>query len=139
MVFYLEEPYGHLMEESMEGAQARTYARGNLFSFSLPWEDIEKRCVEADKNWAVAVEAAKRSVALPHDEDVLATLVNVHIVGGSKNLVEALQGAKMRTGKIQELIRELRNSGYRGYMAEANSEAEVEQRIQTLFGKYGTK
>ena len=47
MVYYLEAPYGQLMLESMEGATARTQARGNLFSFSLPWEDTEKRCQEA--------------------------------------------------------------------------------------------
>ena len=39
IVCYLEEPYGHLMMESMEGAQARTKVRGNLFSFAMPWED----------------------------------------------------------------------------------------------------
>ena len=51
IVFYLESPYGHLMLETMEGAEARTQARGNLFSFSMPWEDIEKRCKEADETW----------------------------------------------------------------------------------------
>ena len=35
LVYYLEEPYGHLMLEPMEGAQARTQCRGNLFSFSM--------------------------------------------------------------------------------------------------------
>ena len=29
MVFYMEAPYGHLMLEEMEGAQARAAARGN--------------------------------------------------------------------------------------------------------------
>ena len=71
MVYYLEAPYGHLMLESMEGAQARTQARGNLFSFSLPWEDIEARCVEADTNWRQAKEAVRQSLALPHTEEVL--------------------------------------------------------------------
>ena len=41
MVYYLEEPYGHLMLEPMTGPQARTQARGNLFSFSLPSEEVE--------------------------------------------------------------------------------------------------
>ena len=34
--------------EEMEGAQARTTARGNLLSFELPWEDVSKRCREAE-------------------------------------------------------------------------------------------
>ena len=46
LVSYLEEPYGHLMLESMEGPQARTKVRGNPFSFSMPWKDIEARCKE---------------------------------------------------------------------------------------------
>ena len=97
MVYYLEAPYGHLMLEPMEGAQARTEARGNLFSFSLPWEDIEKRFVEADANWQQALDAARASdMALPHGEEVLASLVNVHIVGGTVDLTAHLEGAKMR-------------------------------------------
>ncbi len=44
LVYYLEESYGHLMLESMEGPQSRTQVRGNLFSFSLPWEDVERCC-----------------------------------------------------------------------------------------------
>ena len=35
----------------VEGAQVRTTARGNLFSFELPWDDVMKRCQEADTNW----------------------------------------------------------------------------------------
>ena len=68
-------------------------ARGNLFSFSLPCEDIEARCKEANNNWSKATKAVQASIALPHTEEVLATLVNVHIVGGTKDLVEHLAGA----------------------------------------------
>ena len=47
MVYYLEDPHGHLMLERMGQAQARTQARGNLFSSQMPWEDIEKCCADA--------------------------------------------------------------------------------------------
>ena len=30
---------GHLMNESMLGPQGRTCARGNVFSFMMPWQD----------------------------------------------------------------------------------------------------
>ena len=50
LVYYLEAPYGHLMQEKMDGPEARTMARGNLFSFSLPWEEIEALCKEATAN-----------------------------------------------------------------------------------------
>ena len=78
MVYYLEEPYGHLMLETLEGPQAQTQVRGNLFSFALPWEDIEKRCREASADW-------RRAIKLPHDEEILSSLVNVHIVGGEES------------------------------------------------------
>ena len=55
MVYYLEEPFGHLMLEEVEGPQGRTQVRGNMFSFSLPWEDIEQRCRDASKNWDVRI------------------------------------------------------------------------------------
>jgi hypothetical protein len=136
MVHYLEIPYGHLMLESMEGATARTQARGNLFSFTLPWEDIEKRCQEAElKN---AINAAERSLTLPHSEDVLATLLNVHIVGGTKDLVEHLEGATMRTEVVLSLIAQLRKSGYPGYGDDCNSDAAVRGRMSDLYeSKYG--
>ena len=36
LVYYLEEPYGHLMLEHVSGAQSRVQVRGNLFSFTMP-------------------------------------------------------------------------------------------------------
>ena len=137
MVYYLEAPYGHLMLEEMEGAQARTAARGNLFSFELPWEDVAKRCHEAETAWYTEAKAARQSCALPHDEDVLATLVNVHIVGGSAQTVTELEGATMRTAVVLALIAELRDSGYPGYRAKFNTDAAVRQRAQALYGEYG--
>ena len=139
MVYYLEAPYGHLMLEQMEGTQARTTARGNLFSFELPWEDVSARCKEAETAWYAAATAAKRSCALPHDEDVLATLVNVHIVGGSAEAVAELDGAAMRTEVVLALISELRESGYPGYRGKFNTDAAVRQRAQALYGKDGTE
>ena len=135
MVYYLEQPYGHLMLESMEGAQARTQVRGNLFSFMLPWEDIERRCVEAQDSWETAIKASRKSLELPHSEEVLATLVNVHIVGGTIDLVKYLEGATMRIEVVMKLIDELRGSGYPGYMAEFNDAAAVKKRMEEMYGE----
>ena len=76
------------MREVMGKPQGRTMVRGNLFSFSMPWEDIEQCCNQA-------IQAAKKSpfgdlrkleneLGVPHSEETLALLVNVHIVGGIK-------------------------------------------------------
>ena len=133
MVYYLEQPHGHLMLESLLGAEGRTFARGNLFSFALPWEDIEEQCEKATGNWEAAGEEARRNVTLPHPEEVLAALVNVHVVGGAKDIVECLAGATMRIDVVRGLIGELRQSGYAGYTADFNSDRAVEHRMAEMY------
>ena len=49
-------------------------------------EDIEKRCQGAETNWNTA--RARLANSLPLSEDVLALLVNVHIVGGTVDLAK---------------------------------------------------
>merc|ERR1711933_543928 len=50
LVYYLESPYGHLMDVALGKPQGRTHVKGNLFSFNMPWEDIEKCCHQAIQN-----------------------------------------------------------------------------------------
>ena len=108
LVYYVEEPYGHLMLEEAAGASERTKVRGNLFSFAMPWEDIEKNCGTVLQMASVAAEQRKQEISsqilLPHDEEMLATLLNVHIVGGSTDLATHLEGATIRPAVIEELI-----------------------------------
>ena len=146
LVYYLEEPYGHLMLESMEGAQARIQVRGNLFSFSMPWEDIENACLEALRasgcpgvsESPLTPEEGRRRVALPHNEDLLATLLNIHIVGGSVDLALHIEGATIRPRVVAQLIAQLRRSGYPGYEAEVNEQQHVEERLHRMYtSKYG--
>ena len=61
-------------------------------------------------------------MALPHSEEVLASLVNVHIVGGTVDLSAHLEGAKMRPKVVLGLINKLRASGYPGYDTASNTE-----------------
>ena len=79
LVFYLELPYGHLMNEVMGSASARTQVKGNLFSFTMPWEDIERcchlACVHASEPHQEALNEIRSQLSLPHSEDTLATLV----------------------------------------------------------------
>ena len=128
------------MQESMDGAQARKTARGNLFSFSLPWDEIEARCQEADANFQADASKRGAPMLLPHDEDVLACLTNVHIIGGAKDLIEHLEGATMRCAVVLSLIALLRQSGYPGYEGDVNSDVAVQERMQRLYGnRYGAK
>ena len=57
LVYYLEEPFGHLMGDEMGLPQGRTHVRGNLFSFSMPWQDIERCCAAAIASAGEADEA----------------------------------------------------------------------------------
>ena len=99
LVCYMEEPYVHLMLEKMEGAQARTHVRWNLFSFVMPWEDVALCCKRAAANQRSQQNNRKRvhdetppcGTAVPLREDTLATLVNVRIVGGNKDLAKNYQ------------------------------------------------
>jgi len=79
LVFYLELPYGHLMNEVMGSPSARTQVKGNLFSFTMPWEDIERccylACVHASEPHQEALNELRSELSLPHSEDTLATLV----------------------------------------------------------------
>ena len=71
---------------------------------------------------------------LPHDETLLATLLNVHVVGGTTDLAAHLEGATMRPAIVEEHIAVLRKSGYPGYEEDGpNSAKKVRDRMQ---GKY---
>ena len=134
LVYYLESPYGHLMKDIMGNPPGRTHVKGNLFSFTVPWEDIEKCCFQACKHakepHRSEIKKIGGTLGLPHSEDTLALLVNVFIVGGSKDLAMHLSGLTMRVHVVRQLIEILRASGYLGYEADGvNSRALVAQRL----------
>jgi len=147
LVCYLEEPFGHLMLEEVSVASARTKVRGNLFSFAMPWEDIEANCHIVMTGAANSSAGNKRGLQrikrkcsqVPHDEVTLATLLNVHIVGGTTDLATHLEGATMRPAIVEELITALRSSGYPGYEEDGpNSADKVRERLTVMYKRpYG--
>ena len=100
LVYYLEDPFGQLMSEKMGGAQGRTQVRGNLFSFNMPWEDVERCCHQACQAAKMPhrekLKKLQEQLGLPHSEETLAILVNVQIKGGSKDLAMHLSGLTQR-------------------------------------------
>ena len=143
LVYYLEAPHGHLMGEAMGNPQARTKVKGNLFSFTMPWEDIERcchlACVHANTTQKAELTKLQQELGVPHSEETLALLVNVHLVGGTKDLAQYITGLTLRVSVIQRLIDILRGSGYPGYETDGiNSAARVAQRLDDRYRKvYG--
>ena len=70
LVYYLEAPYGNLIGVPFGQPEARTQVKGNLFSFSMPWEDIERCCREAsqhaDEMHGDRLMMPQESLGLPH-------------------------------------------------------------------------
>ena len=61
-------------------------------------------------------------------------MLNVHIVGGTTDISEHLDGATIRPAVVEELIRALRESGYPGYGEDGpNSEHRVKERLEKLY------
>ena len=76
----------------------------------------------------------QEELGLPHSEETLAMLVNVHIVGGSKDLALHLKGLTLRIDVLEELISIMRDTGYPGYdMGGVNSESMVSARLRERY------
>ena len=76
----------------------------------------------------------QNELGIPHSEETLALLVNVHIVGGNKDLALHLKGLTMRVNVLQELIEILRKSGYPGYEQDGvNAPGRVAQRLEERY------
>ena len=104
----------------------------------MPWEDIETCCHQACKHATgqtkQKLEQLREELGVPHTEETLALLVNVHIVGGNKDLAQHLSGLTMRVRVVQKLIDILRDSGYPGYDPKGiNSPDKVAQRLSERY------
>ena len=85
----------------------------------MPWEDIERcchlACLHAKQSLTAELRKLQQELGVPHSEETLALQVNVHLVGGSKDLTQHLSGLTLRVRVVQRLIDILRASGYPGY------------------------
>ena len=99
-MYYLEDPYGHLMNETVGNAQGRTHVRCSFSSLNMPWVDTERCCRQACQAGKTPrrekLQQYQDELGLPHSEDILALLVSVHISGGAKDLSAHLSGLTMR-------------------------------------------
>ena len=122
ITYHLGEPYGHLMNSTMQGPERRVAARGNVTSFLMPWEDILRNVQHAAEG--------STKVPLPHDGAVLAALLHVHIVGNSLDVSKHLREVHIRPHVVRMLLEELIQRGFPGYGA--YSVDGVRQRVRAL-------
>ena len=88
-----------------------------------------QRTKEVRRHWQQIAE-------VPHTETMLATLLNVHIVGGTTDLSLHLEGATLRPNVVHDLIEILRSTGYPGYEEHGpNSKEAVRVRVDQLYRK----
>ena len=103
--FYLEEDRGHLMEEELHRAEFRIGIRGNISSFSIPWEEVYEKLQE--------IESTRGGIQLPHSPEVLATMVRFTLKAHAHaDVVEWVRGAKVRPWVVLKLLEHLIDIGH---------------------------
>ena len=128
VIYQLEEPHGHLIQNDMRGPHGRTAVRGNMFSFTMPMEEILQSLEAAVSKSAM--------VPMPHDGHVLSLLVRLHLVNCNINIAKHVKELEIRAEVVINLIRELISRGFPGY--ENYCVDDVERRTRELFGDGST-
>ena len=88
ITYYAEVEQGHAMSEELGLQDYKIGARGNVFSFLMPWDDImmEMNELTADNELAAA----------PHPPEVLQHMVRLVLRSGSEGLLKHLQVVRLR-------------------------------------------
>ena len=99
--YYLEADRGNLIEEHLHRPEHRTAIRGNVSSFSIPWEEVLA---------ALAPETRRNTSweKLPHPPHVLQAIVKVNVKGMLYNeAIEWVAGARIRPWVVSALLHHL--------------------------------
>ena len=105
VIFYIEGDRGHLMEEELHRGEVRAAARGNISSFSMPWEEIYGNLQSAN--------AADLLDKLPHPPEALSRMVKFTVKGMKHSeIVDWVAGAKIRPWVVLKLLEHLLDIGH---------------------------
>ena len=99
--YYLEADRGNLIEDHLHRPEHRTAIRGNVSSFSIPWEEVLA---------ALAPETRRNTSweKLPHPPHVLQAIVKVNVKGMLYNeAIEWVAGARIRPWVVSALLHHL--------------------------------
>ena len=129
--YYLEADRGNLIEEHVHRPQHRTAIRGNVSSFSIPWEEVLA---------ALAPETRQNTSweRLPHPPHVLQAIVKVNIKGMLYNeAIEWVAGARIRPWVVSALLHHLIDIQHPMCASDVSAEeakAAVTQRVTRIYG-----
>jgi hypothetical protein len=96
ITYYIEEDEGHLLDEDLQQPQYRAAARGNAFSFFMPWEDILKSLSKVCSDPEMTM--------LPHDPETLSRMVYFHFRSNSTDVTKFFKQAKLRAHVVRDLL-----------------------------------
>ena len=132
MCFYLEQDRGHLLEEDIHKAEHRVAIRGNVSSFSMPWEDIMATLDPTHRTWE----------SLPHSPATLQALVKITVKGMRYNeALEWVSGAKIRPWVVIALLQHLVDLGHPMCQDRDSPDQEkvrIAERVEAVYGKHET-
>ena len=131
VTYYVEADRGHLVEETLHRAEHRTAVRGNVSSFSLPWEEVLA---------AFAPEANTRMpwTKLPHEPKVMQQFVKITVKGMLHNeAIEWVAGARIRPWVVVALLQhliDLQHPMCDNHISPEKAKEEVKQRVTQIYG-----
>ena len=129
--YYLEADRGNLIEEHLHRPEHRTAIRGNVSSFSIPWEEV----------LAALTPETRRNTSwerLPHPPHVLQAIVKVNVKGMLYNeAIEWVAGARIRPWVVSALLHHLIDMQHpmcASHLSAEEAKTAVTQRVTLAYG-----
>ena len=129
--YYLEADRGNLIEEHLHRPEHRTAIRGNVSSFSIPWEEVLA---------ALAPETRRNTSweKLPHPPHVLQAIVKVNVKGMLyTEAIEWVAGARIRPWVVSALLHHLIDVQHpmcTSHLSAEEAKTAVTQRVTLTYG-----
>ncbi|CAL1144306.1 unnamed protein product, partial [Cladocopium goreaui] len=134
--YYLEADRGNLIEEHLHRPEHRTAIRGNVSSFSIPWEEV-LAALAPDTQRATTWEK------LPHPPQVLQAIVKINVKGMLYNeAIEWVAGARIRPWVVIALLHhliDLQHPMCSSPLSADEAKAAVTQRVTVTYGVEETR
>ena len=129
--YYVEADRGNLIEEHLHRPEHRTAIRGNVSSFSIPWEEV-LTALAPDTQRATTWEK------LPHPPQVLQAIVKINVKGMLYNeAIEWVAGARIRPWVVVALLHhliDLQHPMCSSPLSADDAKAAVTQRVTVTYG-----